>query len=109
MRRLDEVEQLGLGAEPRRHAAFLVKLAEIVVIVWVVTHRFPVGGLVRRRHPQGSEASFGNRRQFRSHEAPPGVLAIFRSRTIPIKALQHHTHKNSTLTPSRRSVDSPAR
>src|SRR6476659_11141208 len=33
VRRLDEIEQLGLGTEPRRHAAFLIKLAEIVIIV----------------------------------------------------------------------------
>lgn len=95
----DQIEQLRLGSEPRRHAAFLIELAKIVIIVRVVTHRFPVGCLVRRRKPQCGETGSRDRRQFRLDEAPTLVFAVFRLRTIPIKRLQHHTHNSPSFSP----------
>jgi hypothetical protein len=97
MRRLDEIEQVGLGTEPRRHAAFLIELAEIVIIVRIVAHRFPAGRLICRRKPQRGEAGLRDRRQFRFDEAPPLVFAVVRLRTIPIKRLQHHTHNSPSF------------
>src|SRR6186997_2887065 len=85
VRRLDDIEQVGLGTEPRQHAAFLVKLAEIVIIVRVVAHRFPAGGLICRWKPQGGETSLRDCRQLRFDKAPPLVFAVFRLGTIPIK------------------------
>src|SRR4029453_18156323 len=97
VRRLNEVEQVGLGTEPRRHAAFLIEFAEIVVIVRIVAHRFPAGCLVCRRKPQRRETCLRNDWQFRFDEGPPLVFAIFRSWTIPIKCLQHHTHNSPSF------------
>ena len=97
VRRLDEVEQVGLGTEPRRHAVFLIKLAEIVVIVWVVAHRFPARCLVCRRKPQRGKTCLRNDWQSRFDEAPPLVFEIFRYWTIPIKCLQHHTHNSPSF------------
>ena len=94
VRRLDEIEEVGLGTEPRRHTAFLIKLAEVVIIVRVVAHRFPAGCLVCRRKPQGGKTSLRDGRQFRFDDAPPLVFAVFRLRTIPIKRLQHYTHNS---------------
>src|SRR4029077_6986941 len=62
VRRLDEIEEVGLRTEPRWYAALLIKLAEIVIIVRVVAHRFPAGCLVCRRKPQGGETGLRDRR-----------------------------------------------
>src|SRR5262249_46127183 len=97
MRRVDEIEQLGFGTEPRRDAAFLIKLAEIVIIVWIVAHRLPAGCLVCRREPQCGETCLRDRRQFGFYETPPLVFPIFRLGTIPIKSLQHHTHNSPSF------------
>src|SRR6266498_5742380 len=99
--RLDQVEQFGFGTEPRRHAAFLIEFTQIVLIVGIVAHRFPPRRLVRGWKPQRGEASLRNRGQFGFDVSPPLVLAIFYLRTIPIKRLQHDTHKLAVL-PSER-------
>ena len=92
VRGLDKIEQLNLETEPGRHAAFLIEIAEVVVIVRIVAHRFPVGRFVRRREPQRSETGARDRREFRFDQAPPLMLAIFPSGTVPIKDLQDDTH-----------------
>jgi len=93
----DKIEQFGFGTEPRRDAAFLIKLAEIVVIVRVVAHRFPPGCFVCWWKPQGCETRLRDNRQFRFEERPPRVLVIFHLGTIPIKGLQHDTHNSPSF------------
>jgi len=56
--RLDKVEQFSFGPEPRRHAAFLIEFAEVIVVIGIVTHRFPSGGFVCGWKPQCSEPGF---------------------------------------------------
>ena len=84
---LDKVEQLNPETEPGRCAAFLIEIAEVVVIVRIVTHGFPVGRLVRGREPERGEAGARDISEFRFDQAPPLMLAIFPSGTVPIKAL----------------------
>ena len=62
--RLDQVEQFCFGTEPRRHAAFLIELAQVIEVVGIVAHRFPSGGFVCGRKPQRSETGFRDGRQF---------------------------------------------
>ena len=92
VRGLDKIEQLNPETEPSRRAALLIEITEVVVIVRIVTHRFPVGRLVRRREPQCCETGARDISEFRFDQAPPLMLAIFPSGAVPVKALQNDTH-----------------
>src|SRR5215471_1033524 len=94
MSRSDKIEKVGFGTEPRWDASFLVELAQVIIIVRVVAHRFPARRLVCRRKPKGSETCLCDGWQFRFNESPPLMFAVLCLGTIPIKCLQHHTHNS---------------
>src|SRR4029453_5475883 len=85
--RLVQVEQFGFGTEPCRHAAFLIELAKVVVIVGIVAHRFPSGGFVCGRKPQRCEARLSNRGQFGFYIRPPLMVSILYLGDNPNKTL----------------------
>ena len=88
----DQRLQLGAIAVECLGAALLVEVAQVKIIVWVVTHGAMVGGFRDRGKPKRIESRFAQGFDLLSNMIPPVTLLVFLLGRIPVKGLHHDGH-----------------